>query len=130
MRIDRKFTRRGVSPYEGLAFVKRSSEIRNPDGSTVFKLENIDVPEAWSQLAVDILAQKYFRKAGVPQCDQGGQPLAERPARAELEPGGDVRERAAPGHQRLGLEHVAGAAVDATQAFAEHVRAAGPAPRA
>jgi len=54
--------------------VKRSSEIRNPDGSTVFKLENIDVPEAWSQLAIDILAQKYFRKAGVPQHDQNGQP--------------------------------------------------------
>ena len=75
MKIDRRFTRRGVSPYEGLAFVKRASEIRNPDGSTVFKLENIDVPETWSQLAVDILAQKYFRKAGIPQHDQTGQPL-------------------------------------------------------
>jgi ribonucleoside-diphosphate reductase alpha chain len=75
VRIDRKFTRRGVSPYEGLAFVKRSSEIRNPDGSTVFKLDSIDVPETWSQLAVDILAQKYFRKAGIPQRDQNGQPL-------------------------------------------------------
>jgi ribonucleoside-diphosphate reductase alpha chain len=47
--------------------VKRSSAIRNPDGSLVFKLDNIEVPEHWSQLAVDILAQKYFRKAGVPQ---------------------------------------------------------------
>ena len=75
MRIDRRFTRRGQSPYEGMTFVQRSSEIRNPDGSTVFKLENIEVPEAWSQLAIDILAQKYFRKAGVPQRDQNGQPL-------------------------------------------------------
>ncbi len=75
MRIERRFTRRGESPYDGIAFVKRSSEIRNPDGSTVFKLENIEVPEQWSQLAVDILAQKYFRKAGVPQHDQSGQPL-------------------------------------------------------
>ncbi len=73
MKIDRRFTRRGQNPYEGITFVKRSSEIRNPDGSTVFKFENIDVPEAWSQLAVDILAQKYFRKAGVPQRDQNGQ---------------------------------------------------------
>jgi ribonucleoside-diphosphate reductase alpha chain len=73
VRIDRRFTRRGQNPYEGITFVKRSSEIRNPDGSTVFKLENIDVPETWSQLAVDILAQKYFRKAGVPQRDQNGQ---------------------------------------------------------
>jgi ribonucleoside-diphosphate reductase alpha chain len=64
-----------MNPYDGLVFVKRSSEIRNPDGSTVFKLENIDVPEGWSQLAVDILAQKYFRKAGVPQRDANGQPV-------------------------------------------------------
>ncbi|MEK7300096.1 MAG: vitamin B12-dependent ribonucleotide reductase, partial [Nitrospirota bacterium] len=75
MRIERRFTRRGQGPYEGLTFVKRSSEIRNPDGSTVFKLENIDVPEQWSQLAIDILAQKYFRKAGVPQKDLAGNPL-------------------------------------------------------
>ena len=72
MRIDRRFTRRGQGPYDGLTFVKRSSEIRNPDGSTVFKLDNIDVPEQWSQLAIDILAQKYFRKAGVPQKDANG----------------------------------------------------------
>ena len=72
MRIERRFTRRGQGPYDGITFVKRSSEIRNPDGSTVFKLDNIDVPEQWSQLAIDILAQKYFRKAGVPQLDQQG----------------------------------------------------------
>src|SRR5437868_14598158 len=75
VRIERRFTRRGQGPYEGLTFVKRSSEIRNPDGSTVFKLENIDVPEQWSQLAIDILPQKYFRKAGVPQKHTNGQPL-------------------------------------------------------
>ena len=75
MRIERRFTKRGQSPYEGVRFVKRTSEIKNPDGSTVFKLEGIDVPESWSQLAVDILAQKYFRKAGVPQLDADGKPL-------------------------------------------------------
>ena len=75
MRIERRFTRSGQSPYEGLKFVKRSSEIRNPDGSTVFKLDNIDIPESWSQLAIDILAQKYFRKAGVPQRDDAGNPV-------------------------------------------------------
>jgi ribonucleoside-diphosphate reductase alpha chain len=55
--------------------VKRSSEIRNPDGSTVFKLDQIDIPESWSQLAIDILAQKYFRKAGVPLRDEHGGPI-------------------------------------------------------
>jgi ribonucleoside-diphosphate reductase alpha chain len=58
-----------------MAFVKRSSEIRNPDGSTVFKLSDIDIPESWSQLAIDILAQKYFRKAGVPQVHADGSPV-------------------------------------------------------
>jgi ribonucleoside-diphosphate reductase alpha chain len=75
VRIERRFTKRGQSPYEGIQFVKRTSEIKNPDGSTVFRLDGIDVPETWSQLAVDILAQKYFRKAGVPQADAEGKPL-------------------------------------------------------
>ncbi|MGF1563655.1 MAG: vitamin B12-dependent ribonucleotide reductase [Geminicoccaceae bacterium] len=67
MRIARAFTRAdGTSPYEGIAFRRASSEIRSPDGSVVFQARDIDVPGAWSQVAVDILAQKYFRKAGVP----------------------------------------------------------------
>ncbi|MCB8837648.1 vitamin B12-dependent ribonucleotide reductase [Aurantimonas sp. VKM B-3413] len=66
MKIERRYTKAGESPYHSIAFRKATSEIRNPDGSTVFKLEGIDVPEQFSQVASDILAQKYFRKAGVP----------------------------------------------------------------
>ncbi|MBF9232458.1 vitamin B12-dependent ribonucleotide reductase [Microvirga alba] len=66
MRIERRYTKSGLSPYSSLAFRLATSEIRNPDGSIVFKLENIEVPETWSQVASDVLAQKYFRKAGVP----------------------------------------------------------------
>ena len=66
MRIERRYTKAGQSPYFGIALAKRTSEIRNPDGSIVFRLENIEVPEHWSQVATDVLAQKYFRKAGVP----------------------------------------------------------------
>ena len=66
MRIERRYTKAKQSAYEGIKFRKATSEIRNPDGSVVFKLENIDVPKAWSQVASDIIAQKYFRKAGVP----------------------------------------------------------------
>ena len=72
MKIERRFTRAEESPYEGIPFSTRSSEIRNPDGSVVFQLNDIQVPDQWSQLAVDILAQKYFRKAGVPQVDADG----------------------------------------------------------
>ncbi|TGD96387.1 vitamin B12-dependent ribonucleotide reductase [Methylobacterium nonmethylotrophicum] len=66
MRFERRITTAGLSPYAGIPFRKAVSEIRNPDGSVVFRLDGIDVPEAWSQVACDVLAQKYFRKAGVP----------------------------------------------------------------
>ena len=65
MRIRRLFTIENKSPYEGLSFRSATSEIRNPDGSTVFRQAGIEVPEAWSQVACDVLAQKYFRRAGV-----------------------------------------------------------------
>ncbi|HUM40872.1 MAG TPA: vitamin B12-dependent ribonucleotide reductase [Nitrospira sp.] len=92
MRIERRFTKRGQSPYEGLAFVKRSSEIRNPDGSTVFKLEHIDIPEHWTQLAIDILAQKYFRKAGVPQVHEDGTPVVDAAGKPVLGGERDARQ--------------------------------------
>jgi ribonucleoside-diphosphate reductase alpha chain len=66
MRIRRQFTVDGKDAYEGIAFRAASSEIRNPDGSIVFRQTDIEVPESWSQVACDVLAQKYFRKAGVP----------------------------------------------------------------
>ncbi len=67
MRIRRHFTVEGHSPYEGIGFRAGASEIRNPDGSIVFAQDSIEVPESWSQVACDVLAQKYFRKAGVPK---------------------------------------------------------------
>ncbi|WP_281931914.1 vitamin B12-dependent ribonucleotide reductase [Roseibium album] len=66
MRIERRYTKEGQSPYAGIEFRTATSEIRNPDGSIVFRLEDIQVPAQFSQVASDILAQKYFRKAGVP----------------------------------------------------------------
>ncbi|MBM3530425.1 MAG: vitamin B12-dependent ribonucleotide reductase [Alphaproteobacteria bacterium] len=66
MKVERRYTKDGQSPYADIAFRLTTSEIRNPDGSIVFKAENVEVPEYWSQVASDVLAQKYFRKAGVP----------------------------------------------------------------
>ena len=65
MKIERKLTQDGQDAYANLAFTTTTSEIRNPDGTTVFKLEAVEVPESWSQVASDVIAQKYFRKAGV-----------------------------------------------------------------
>ena len=66
MKINREFTSDNQSPYQDIKFKKVSTEIRNPDGSIVFELKDFEVPEQWSQVASDILSQKYFRKAGVP----------------------------------------------------------------
>ena len=67
MKIDRKFTIKGESPYKTITFKKVKSEIKNPDGSVIFKLNDVEVPTKWSQVATDIIAQKYFRKKGVPR---------------------------------------------------------------
>ena len=96
MKVDRYFTREGESPYCRLNFEKRSSEIRNPDGSSVFKLDDIEAPAGWSPVAVDILAQKYFRKAGVPQTDEQGQPLLDEQGKPLL--GGEKDARQVFGH--------------------------------
>ncbi|WP_341987656.1 vitamin B12-dependent ribonucleotide reductase [Azorhizobium sp. AG788] len=66
MRVERRYTIEGRSPYADIPFRDTVSEIRNPDGSVVFRQEGIEVPAQFSQVASDILAQKYFRRAGVP----------------------------------------------------------------
>lgn len=66
MKIQRRFTHGKNTPYDGIDFKYTSCEIRNPDGTVVFKLDRVKVPTSWSQVASDVLAQKYFRKAGVP----------------------------------------------------------------
>ena len=65
MKIERRFTKAGKSAYSGITFRKATSEIKNPNGARVFALEGFEVPDSWSQVAADVLAQKYFRKAGV-----------------------------------------------------------------
>ena len=66
MKIERKFTTDGQDAYAALSFTTTVSEIRNPDGKIVFRNDQVEVPEGWSQVASDVIAQKYFRKAGVP----------------------------------------------------------------
>ncbi|WP_019955194.1 vitamin B12-dependent ribonucleotide reductase [Yoonia vestfoldensis] len=66
MKIERNFTTKGADAYAALAFKTTTSEIRNPDGTIVFKLDDCEIPGGWSQVASDVIAQKYFRKAGVP----------------------------------------------------------------
>src|SRR5262247_2183425 len=66
MRIERRYTKENQSAYADIEFRLTTSEIRNPDGSVVFRAANVEVPSSWSQVAAGFIAQKYVRKAGAP----------------------------------------------------------------
>jgi ribonucleoside-diphosphate reductase alpha chain len=69
LQFSRLFTKENVSPFDQFEYDYRDSVIKNPNGEKMFEMTNVEVPKQWSQIATDILAQKYFRKAGVPQPD-------------------------------------------------------------
>ncbi|GBD06991.1 Vitamin B12-dependent ribonucleotide reductase [bacterium HR21] len=92
MKIPRRFTEPNRSPYDSFTYERRSSVLRNPDGTVVFEMHNIEVPTHWSQVATDILAQKYFRKTGVPQYDDAGNPLLDAEGKPVLGPERSVKQ--------------------------------------
>ena len=92
MKFTRRFTTAGRDPYEGLGWDCRTSEIRNPDGTVVFRLDDVRVPSTWSSVATDVLAQKYFRRAGVPQVDAAGAPQLDAEGRPVLGAERDARQ--------------------------------------
>ncbi len=67
--FDRYYTKEGVAPFDMFEYDYRTSLIKDPSGKVIFQMDNVEVPKGWSQIATDIIAQKYFRKAGVPQTD-------------------------------------------------------------
>src|ERR1043165_9915575 len=69
LKFSRHYTNDGVSPYDMFPYDLRTSIIRNPNGEIKYEVKDVEVPQHWSQIATDILAQKYFRRAGVPQAD-------------------------------------------------------------
>ena len=69
LQFSRQYTKSGTSPFDQFEYDYRTSVIKNPTGEVVFQMDNVEVPRQWSQIATDILAQKYFRKAGVPFAD-------------------------------------------------------------
>ena len=69
LKFHRKYTREDINVFDQFEYDYRTSVIRNPSGEVVFEMNNVEVPKTWSQIATDIIAQKYFRKAGVPQPD-------------------------------------------------------------
>ncbi len=77
LRITRRFTEAGKEPYDQIEWSRRDSRITNPDGSVVFEMTDAEIPAGWSQVASDIMVSKYFRKAGVPQLDEEGNPIVD-----------------------------------------------------
>src|SRR5262249_23716983 len=96
MRISRQYTRQGQDAFTGIPFTPRTSRMVNPNGSVVFEMKDVMVPDGWSQVAVDILAQKYFRRAGVPSAlakvvEEGVPEWLQRSVAAEgATPGGET----------------------------------------
>jgi ribonucleoside-diphosphate reductase alpha chain len=78
MKITRRFTSPGTDVFTTVEWTKRSSRITNADGSVVFEMKDAEMPASWSQLAVDIMVSKYFRKAGIPSADRNGRPAVDR----------------------------------------------------
>jgi ribonucleotide reductase alpha subunit len=79
MEIARVFTKKGKNVFETVNFIKRDSIIKNPDGSIVFQEKDVETPDFWSQTATDVLAQKYFKRAKIPLCDEDGYPIKDAP---------------------------------------------------
>jgi ribonucleoside-diphosphate reductase alpha chain len=92
LRVERRFTAEGESPYDSIEWSRRDSRITNPDGSVVFEMENAEVPSSWSQVAADIMVSKYFRKAGVPQHDAEGNPVLDDDGQPVLRPEQSARQ--------------------------------------
>ena len=94
LQISRRFTTEGVSPFDSFTWVMRQSRIGNVDGSSVFLMNNVEVPDFWDQVATDILASKYFRKTGVPQTDATGAPLYDQDGNEILGPETSLKQTA------------------------------------
>lgn len=91
MKIKRVFTKKGKGPYADQKFIKKISEVRSVDGSKKLAME-VTVPETWSQVASDIIAQKYFRRQGVPQMDEKGKVILDEAGQPLLGSETDARQ--------------------------------------
>ncbi|HWF44688.1 MAG TPA: vitamin B12-dependent ribonucleotide reductase [Candidatus Kapabacteria bacterium] len=124
MQITRRFTKADISPFDQFQYTKRASVLRNPDGKPIFEMQDIEVPKHWSQVATDILAQKYFRRAGVPQVDTFGTPLRDKKGEVILGPERSIKQvahRLAGCWRAWGEEHGYFTTKEDAQAFYDEI---------
>jgi ribonucleoside-diphosphate reductase alpha chain len=124
LQIERRFTTAGTDPYETVEWIRRDSRITNPDGSIVFEMKDAEIPADWSQVAADIMVSKYFRKAGVPQKDDEGQPMVDEVGQPLLGPERSARQvidRLASTWRWWGEQNAYFASSDDAQAFEDEI---------
>jgi len=124
LRITRVFTTAGTDPLALFNYERRTSIIKNPDGTKVFEIKDAEVPTTWSQVATDILAQKYFRKTGVPQYDERGRPIKDEHGKQLLGPERSIKEvatRMAQCWRFWGEQHKYFATIEDAQAFEDEL---------
>ncbi|MDH4118102.1 MAG: vitamin B12-dependent ribonucleotide reductase, partial [Acidimicrobiia bacterium] len=125
LRIERRFTTEGHDPYEAVEWSHRDSRITNPDGSIVFEMTDAEIPAGWSQVAADIMVSKYFRKAGVPQTDDSGEPIIDDQGNVVTGPEHSARQvfdRLAGTWRSWGERHGYFASADDASAFEDELK--------
>ena len=125
LKIKRFFTEAGKDPFSCYEYELRTSKIVNPDGSVVFEMKDVEVPKTWSQVATDILAQKYLRKKGVPQKDANGEVLKDEKGNPVLGAEKSVKQvatRLASTWRYWGETHNYFESVDDAQAFEDELK--------
>lgn len=90
--IGRVFTTPGSDPLEEVTYEKRTSRIKNTNGSVVFEMLDAEIPAEWSQVATDIVVSKYFRKAGIPQKDEQGNLIRDEKGEVVMGPEKSVKQ--------------------------------------
>ena len=124
LKIERRFTTEGTSPYDTVEWSRRDSRITNPDGSVVFEMADAEIPSNWSQVAADIMVSKYFRKAGVPQMDDADNPVVDTNGQPVLGPEQSARQvidRLAATWRWWGEEHGYFDSADDAQVFEDEL---------
>ena len=61
LRFGRYFTPEGSHAYDLIEWERRTAAITGEKGQLIFEQKDVEVPRSWSQMAINVVAQKYFR---------------------------------------------------------------------
>ncbi|MGH7902911.1 MAG: vitamin B12-dependent ribonucleotide reductase [Candidatus Dormibacteraceae bacterium] len=79
LRFDRHFTPPGSHAFDLVDWEHRTAAIIGEKGQVIFEQRDVEVPRSWSQLATNVVAQKYFRGGqGSPERETSVRQLIDR----------------------------------------------------